>query len=89
MSMKNKIITLLIGMCLGGLLYGCVEKTQSVQAEDTKKFKVLFNEKVGGYNTYVMKDNEYNHEYIVVSFKNYYGGGIGIIERNTEGEEVK
>lgn len=82
--MKNKIITLLIGMCIGGLLYGCNEVSfQNVQAKDIAKFDVLFDEDIAGNSTYVIKDNEYNHEYIVIS-KPRYDGGIGIVERDTK-----
>lgn len=41
------------------------------------------DEDIAGNSTYVIKDNEYNHEYIVIS-KPRYDGGIGIVERDTK-----
>ena len=88
--MKNKILMVLIGMCIGGILYGCTESEIKAsnnisgnKKNDSSNFQITSDiEIVDGNKVYVIRDNQYEHEYIVID-AGYYGG-VSIVERDTK-----
>lgn len=76
---KKKISIILSPIVILGLI-GCSTTTN---AKTESKFETILSENINGNKVCIIKDKEYNHEYIIVD-TGQYDGGIGICERDTK-----
>lgn len=79
--MTNKIITILISMCIGGLLYGCSEYDVKAQNINTNFEVISDTENIYGNDIYIIEDKQYSKQYIVIDPRDARKG-LSMVERN-------